>query len=64
MRGFNRLKQELDVLKNEGSSIAPKIEEAIQNYQRQAEEVERALLREQANEWQSLTKQEEAMKPR
>lgn len=63
MHDFNALEQELDALKNEDLPIAPEIEEAVQNYRHYAEEVERSLLDQQADERQSEVK-EAHIKPR
>ena len=62
MRGFDALEQELDAIKNEGLSIAPEVERSVQNYQRQAEEIEQSLLDQQASDRQSKAKQETSIK--
>lgn len=49
MRGFHALKQSLNDLNNSGP-VAPEITVAIDHYQKQAEEIERSLLAEQAEE--------------
>ncbi|MEM9087853.1 MAG: hypothetical protein AAGC93_03820 [Cyanobacteria bacterium P01_F01_bin.53] len=64
MRGFNNLKQKLDALRNEGLPIAHEIEEAVQSYQNQAEETERALLEQQEHERQSRLRRKEYIKQR
>ena len=50
MPGFNTFKQQLDDIKGGGLLISPKIEKAVEEYQRKAEEAELLCLEQEAKE--------------
>jgi len=53
MPGFDVFKQKLDDCKEDGLSVPAEIEEIVEDYQRQAEEVERLCLAQEARERKS-----------
>ncbi len=64
MLGFNAFKQKLDYAKREGLSISSEVEEAVEEYQRKAEEAERLCLEQEARERHEKSNQKVSAKQR
>jgi hypothetical protein len=63
MSALNDLLQELKTLKSEGSMTSSEVEEAIQAYQRFAEESEQSILERQEIERKQATSRRKCVKP-
>ncbi len=64
MSAFNDLLQELKTLKSEGSMTSSEVEEAIQAYQRFAEESEQSILERQELERKQANSRRKCVKPK
>lgn len=64
MSAFNDLLQELKTLKSEGSMTSSEVEEAIQAYQRFAEESEQSILERQEYERKQANPRRNCVKPK